>query len=374
MQHLPEVLKIVEGGLRRDAAKVTRYVELLCRKLEAEGDTKSAELLKKAAGSTEAAGLKAADVGVRAPVPVDAESRVAMAEVLQPTNNVPLVLAPEARAGLEEFIQAYERRSELLASGLESPGHVLLYGPPGSGKTQTAMMLAGRLGVPLVTARLDGLISSFLGSTAKNIRALFEYVDSMPCLLFLDEFDAIAKMRDDPHDLGELKRVVNSLLQNIDFLPSGVSVIAATNHEHLLDPAVWRRFEFHVHIGVPDVAGRRALLHLYLPDGHEMLVDVLAAFTRDWTAADIKGLCQSIARHVALDHGRPLSLHEASRLAGLLFARNGPQEAPSWIDGSVQEQIIMLRDLDADIFTYDVISQIVGVSKGKISGVLSRRA
>ena len=103
-----------------------------------------------------------------------------------------------------------------------------------------------------MVARLDGIVSSLLGSTAKNLRKIFQYASSMPCILFLDEFDAIAKARDDNHELGELKRVINSLLQNIDELPSSCVLLAATNHPDLLDKAVWRRFFMKLEVEIPD--------------------------------------------------------------------------------------------------------------------------
>jgi SpoVK/Ycf46/Vps4 family AAA+-type ATPase len=105
--------------------------------------------------------------------------------------------------------------------------------------------------LPLVCARLDGMVSSLLGSTAKNIRKIFDFVSSRECILFLDEFDVIAKLRDDKNELGELKRVVNSLIQNIDNLGGDTILIAATNHHELLDPAVWRRFSKVIRLDKP---------------------------------------------------------------------------------------------------------------------------
>ena len=110
---------------------------------------------------------------------------------------------------------------------------MLMYGPPGTGKSRLARHIAGELGLELYVARLDGLISSFLGSTSKNIRALFDFAAKTPCVLFLDEFDAIAKLRGDTQELGELKRVVNSFIQNLDSLGPQSIVLAATNHEEL---------------------------------------------------------------------------------------------------------------------------------------------
>lgn len=125
---------------------------------------------------------------------------------------------------------------------MEVSNTLLLYGPPGCGKTTVAQYISSVTGLPLVTARLDGLVSSLLGSTAKNIRKIFDYACKRECILFLDEFDVIAKLRDDRNELGELKRVVNSLLQNIDGFNNDSILIAATNHHELLDPAIWRRF------------------------------------------------------------------------------------------------------------------------------------
>ena len=114
-----------------------------------------------------------------------------------------------------------------------------------------ARYIAAKTQLPLVTARLDGLVSSLLGSTAKNIRKVFEYAAKQECVLFLDEFDVVAKRRDDENELGELKRVVNSLIQNIDAFPTGSILISATNHHDLLDPAVWRRFNKVIEVPLP---------------------------------------------------------------------------------------------------------------------------
>lgn len=115
----------------------------------------------------------------------------------------------------------------------------------------------------MIVARLDSLISSYLGTTAKNIRTLFEFVQKTPCVLFLDEFDAIAKARDDSNELGELKRVVNSLLQNVDAMSSDSLLLAATNHENLLDSAVWRRFNYKLEIELPDIEAIYKMISLF---------------------------------------------------------------------------------------------------------------
>lgn len=116
-------------------------------------------------------------------------------------------------------------------------------------------------GLPLVTARLDGMISSLLGSTAKNIRKIFDFASRQECILFLDEFDVIAKIRDDKNETGELKRVVNSLIQNIDIFSKDSIIIAATNHHELLDPAIWRRFNRVLSVSKPTELEINSLIH-----------------------------------------------------------------------------------------------------------------
>lgn len=377
MQHLPEVLKLVEGGLQRDPVKVSRYVELLAFKLDRDGDATAAALLRKSVQAVKTNGLHAADISSKVAIPVDAESRVSLAQVTYPVlDETPLVLDEHSQQALDDFVLGYRRQDELLSAGLTSPGHVLLHGPPGCGKTQAASYVAAALGLPLVTARLDGLISSFLGSTAKNLRALFEFVEKTPCVLFLDEFDAVAKMRDDPHELGELKRVVNSLLQNIDFLPAGTAVIAATNHEHLLDPAVWRRFEFHIDIGLPTETARRALFEVYLPGTkrNALDLDVLAAMSEGMTPATIHRACELMSREMTLERRKRMDLEQIVQALLRVASRSRDDGVtPTW-PTKLEAQIQVLRERNPRLFTYDVISRVLGVSTGKISNVLREKA
>jgi SpoVK/Ycf46/Vps4 family AAA+-type ATPase len=137
-----------------------------------------------------------------------------------------------------------QHRANLLRSHNLEPRHrVLLAGPPGNGKTSLAEALADALMVPLVSVRYEGVVGSFLGETASRLGRLFDFVRGKRCVLFFDEFDTLGKERGDPHDTGEIKRVVSSLLLQIDDLPSYVVVVTATNHPELLDRAVWRRFQ-----------------------------------------------------------------------------------------------------------------------------------
>jgi SpoVK/Ycf46/Vps4 family AAA+-type ATPase len=198
-------------------------------------------------------------------IPVDQESHLDLAEEeLIPSDEPKVLLDEHIRTEVDRFLEDSRHMDRLLAAGIDARLRMLIYGAPGVGKTQLARFIAGELKLPLLTARCDTLISSFLGSTAKNIRHLFDHAAQRPCVLFLDEFDALAKARDDAQELGELKRVVVGLLQNIDALPSQTVLLAATNHEQLLDPAVWRRFNYRLQIHLPSPALRDALLKSYL--------------------------------------------------------------------------------------------------------------
>ena len=147
-----------------------------------------------------------------------------------------------------------QMRSELLRSyGIEPRNKILLYGPPGNGKTSLAEAIANALMVPLYMVTYDTLIGAYLGETASNLAKLFEYARTRQCVLFFDEFETLGKERGDRHETGEIKRVVSSLLMNIDALPSYVVVIAATNHEALLDIAAWRRFQVKIELGKPSI-------------------------------------------------------------------------------------------------------------------------
>ncbi len=177
-------------------------------------------------------------------LPKDKERNASLVELSEPRRELAdLVLAPSLRIGLERVVR--ERRSiDLLKShGMLPISKLLFCGPPGCGKTVAAEALAKELYLPLATVRFDAVVSSYLGETAANLRKVFEFARLRPILLFFDEFDAIGKHRSALDEHGELKRVVNSFLQLLDGFHSDTLTVAATNHQGLLDPALWRRFD-----------------------------------------------------------------------------------------------------------------------------------
>lgn len=257
-----EIVKIIEGGLLGDKEKVQNYAVVLANNLEKEGEVALSNKIKGVVAKRKR-GLASLDSF--ATKPVDTESRMDIVEITTPKiSKKQIVLSKYVEEEIQAFIECYANRDELIKAGIEISNSLLLYGPPGCGKTTVAQFISSVTGLPLVTARLDGLISSLLGSTAKNIRKIFDYVSKRECILFLDEFDVIAKLRDDKNELGELKRVVNSLIQNIDGLNSDSILIAATNHHELLDPAIWRRFSKVITLEKPQVDEIGKLLQIYL--------------------------------------------------------------------------------------------------------------
>ena len=162
-----------------------------------------------------------------------------------------LVLKPQTRRVLGDVIEE-QQRSELLRSfGLEPRNRLVLCGPPGNGKTSVAEAIAAELMLPFYVIRYEGIVSSFLGETASRIDEAFNFVRTRRCVLFFDEVDTIAKERGDANETGEIKRVVSTLLLQIDKLPSHVVLVAATNHEELLDRAAWRRFQVRLNLDPP---------------------------------------------------------------------------------------------------------------------------
>ncbi len=172
--------------------------------------------------------------------------------VVKPTKSLDdLILSKKIYSECKEIIEEHHRRDLLRSYNLEPRHRLLFSGPPGNGKTTLAEAFAHELMVPMFVVKYEGIIGSYLGETAKQLDRLFEQIKTQRCVLFFDEFDALSKERGDRNDIGEMKRVVNSLLLQIDMLPSHVTVIAATNHEEMLDKASWRRFQTKLELRKP---------------------------------------------------------------------------------------------------------------------------
>jgi predicted XRE-type DNA-binding protein len=366
--YLFHVAKIVEGAANADYDKVVAYVEQLRTRLEADGENEAANRLQQILGRSKVQklGLSRTGNGAAHPAPpVDSESRLSTAdEEFIAADAAPIVLSPENRTTVERFIAHFRAADRLIAHGVGISASMLMYGPPGCGKTLLARHIASELSLPLITARSDGLISSYLGSTAKNIRMLFEHAASRPCVLFLDEFDAVAKLRDDSRELGELKRVVISLLQNIDALGSDHVLLAATNHEHLLDPAVWRRFAYKVRLDLPAFDSRvemtKRFYREFLPEED---ADLVAAASEGLSGSHLQQIASDAIRAAVLRDEPQVSLRDT--IITILHASSNQA-----IDGSMDQQLNMLRSLDSKRFTQSRLAGIFGISQSKVSKLL----
>ena len=175
-----------------------------------------------------------------------------------------MVLSESCLAVVDQLIEEQQRSGLLRAHGLDPRHRLLLVGPPGNGKTSLAEAIAEALAVPFFVVRYEAMIGSYLGETATRLKRVFDYVRTTPCVLFFDEFDAVGKERGDIHETGEIKRVVTSLLMQVDELPSYTVVIAATNHSELLDRAVWRRFQLRLSLPAPGEKKLTEYFHRFL--------------------------------------------------------------------------------------------------------------
>jgi len=194
------------------------------------------------------------------PPPIDADAGLALLRVQSADNAPEPILEPAVHAIIARFLRERVEVERLLREGFAPPRTLLLKGQPGTGKTMLARWLALQLDMPLVVLDLATSISSFLGKTGANLRRSLDYARATPCVLLLDEFDAIAKRRDDSTEVGELKRIVNVLLKELEEWPLHSVLIAATNHPELLDPAINRRFDVVLETPLPGETEREAIL------------------------------------------------------------------------------------------------------------------
>ncbi len=198
-------------------------------------------------------------------LPRDRERNLPLTQIRNPVRRMEdVVLSEENSSMLDELLEEYHRIEVLKSHGLRPSDRLLFCGPPGCGKTVTAEVIAGELGLPLVIVRIDSVVSSYLGETASNLRQVFDFAASFPTVTLFDEFDALAKERSDSSDHGELKRVVNAFLQMLDDYEGKSLLIGATNHERILDTAVWRRFDEVFVFEMPNLEQLRRLLSVKL--------------------------------------------------------------------------------------------------------------
>lgn len=237
-----------------------------------------------------------------------------------------IVLSDETRTHMERVLLENRSRAKLESFNVSPKRRLLFHGPPGCGKTLGASVIAGELGLPLMTVRIDGLFSRFLGATANHLRAIFAEMPRRPGVYLFDEFDALAKARTDAQDVGEARRILTAFLQLIDADRSHSVLVAATNHVELLDKAVFRRFDLRIHFGMPTHEQIVALVRLRLGafDIPDRAIERAAATAESASFADVASACDEAIRVMVLDDRRVLT--ESDLVDG--FLRTAGSTAP----------------------------------------------
>ncbi len=261
-------------------------------------------------------------------LPVDDESRLSLLKVFkdEPSREQPL-LSLDLEETLSQLIQERRQTERLASMGLSPTRSAIFVGPPGVGKTLTARWLASQLGVPLYVLDLTAVMSSLLGRSGSNLRTALDFSKRGPCVLLLDEIDAIAKRRSDDADIGELKRLVTVILQEVDEWPATSLLLAATNHAELIDPALWRRFDLVINFKAPEMPAVKQAIKRFLGQDYALFgrwIDILTFVFNGESFSDIERDLQRFRRAVALGTASDADLiEEFVKSRALVLERQG---------------------------------------------------
>ncbi len=327
--HLAHLIRLVDCFMDRKYNDVETNTRALIEALRKDGEEQIAARFERVLGRRPVMKFER--------LPTDRDSGSNLVEHEGPSSLLgDVFLNEDTEVEVQRFLRYWRKSDQIIRAGLTPPATVLVWGPPGVGKTMLARHLAVETGLPLLTCKLGSTISSYMGSTGKNIQAIFETSGQAPCVLFLDEFDALAKERGDKSDIGESYRIVINLLQNIDRMPVGSVLVAATNHEKLLDRAVWRRFAFRIPMRLPDVSARRQMLESWL-NGWGLApleMESLVLTTEGMTGAQIREAVSKALLECVVNDRPAVPLSEVE--VELRAVRTSYEAAPMAVQGTVE--------------------------------------
>lgn len=298
-------------------------------------------------------------------MPVDEDSRLTLLKTPSEKISSKPLLSSQIEESLDQIILERQHIERLNALGLQPTSSAIFVGPPGVGKTLTASWLAKKLGVPFYVLDLTAVMSSYLGKSGNNLRAALDFAKKEPCVLLLDEIDSIAKKRSDDADVGELKRLVTVILQEVDEWPSSSLLLAATNFAELIDPALWRRFDLVLNFDKPDSTSIKEAIKRFLGPDYAIFarwIELLVIMFKNESFSNIERSINKFRRSVALGISSDEELIES-------FIRNGMLE----LERNERIEIAVNLNKHSKLSQHS-ISDLTGVSRDTIRKYCSKKS
>lgn len=387
MEHFNIIQALCRSALTTSNNAVIQQVERLIKALKISGQEKEASSIERLLSlSRESMTMspskiqKSFAIANKEPLtpktllPVDKETSTPLAEIYFPDElpeSMPL-FDKNIKDAITSIVNEWDNFNKLVKIDAFPASSCLIYGKPGTGKTHLAKWISRQIGVPVVLARLEGLMSSFLGTTSKNIGNLFTFADRYNCVLLLDEFDAIAKLRNDPQEVGEVKRVVNTLLQCLDTRKNKGFTIGVTNHELLLDPAIWRRFDIQIEVPIPSPLVTVSLTKKFLKplSFEDIELRFFAWVMTGASGADIEMFSKWIKRASVINSD--FSILNTVKQFTLLNSGRISEEKRLKLSSSDDDLIISLLNDNDYTFKQIDIASLFGISASNVSKIVSK--